>query len=238
MPTPADDSHPPLNEMHAPSRILTPSPMSRRAVWLRRARRALAVALIVVGLAGLACAARTPLLRGAADLWIVSDPVAPADIAVVLGGGVDIRPFAAAELYHKGLVKKVLVSRVGDGRSVEIGAQPGHTEVNRQVLLKLGVPADAIETFGSLNRNTKEEALALLEWTRRHGPRAVIIPVGSFEARRVRWIFRHEFAEQPVRIEISAFNSEYLRANWWKYDLGVLSFQNEILKFIYYRLRY
>jgi len=223
--------------MHAPSR--TSSPTSRRAVWVRRARRSITAALIMVGLAGLAWVEREPLLRGAADLWLVSDPVGPADIAVVLGGGLDVRPFAAAELYHQGLVRKVLVSQVADGRAVAIGAQPGHTEVNRQVLLKLGVPADAIETFGSLNRNTKEEALALLEWTQRHGSRAVIIPVGSFEARRVRWLFRHEFAGQPVRIEISAFNSpEYMRANWWKDDLGVVSFQNEILKFIYYRFKY
>jgi uncharacterized SAM-binding protein YcdF (DUF218 family) len=199
----------------------------------------LAAAFIMVGLAGLAWAARAPLLRGAADLWIGSDPLSPADVAVVLGGGLDVRPFAAAELYHKGLVKKVLVSQVTDGRAVAIGAQPGHTEVNRQVLLKLGVPADAIETFGSSNKNTKEEALAFHEWTQRHSVRTVIIPVGSFESRRVRWTFQHEFAGQPVRIEISTFDSpQYVRANWWKDDLGILTFQNEILKFIYYRLKY
>jgi hypothetical protein len=83
----------------------------------------------------------------------------------VLGGGVDVRPFAAAELYHRGLVKKVLVSQATDGHAVAIGAQPGHTEVNRQVLLKLGVPADAIVTFGSSNKNTMGEAVALFEWT-------------------------------------------------------------------------
>src|SRR5262249_28006398 len=221
------------------NRIITFTPASRRALWRRRARRLLAAALIMAGLAGLAWVARAPLLQGAADLWIVSDPLTPADVAVVLGGGLDVRPFAAAELYHKGLVKKVLVSQVTDGRAVAIGAQPGHTQVNRQVLSKLGVPAEAIETFGSSNKNTKEEALALLEWTQRHALRAVIIPVGSFEARRVRWTFRHEFAGQPVHIEVPVFDSpQYVRANWWKNDLGIVSFQNEILKFIYYRLKY
>jgi hypothetical protein len=78
--------------MHAPSRILTSPPASRRAVWLRRARRLLAAALIIAGLAGLAWAARAPLLQGTADLWIVSDPLTPADVAVVLGGGLDVRP--------------------------------------------------------------------------------------------------------------------------------------------------
>ncbi len=62
------------------------------------------------------------MLRGAANLWVVSDPITPADAVVVLGGGVDVRPFAAADLYEKGLINKILVSRARDGRSVDIGA--------------------------------------------------------------------------------------------------------------------
>jgi hypothetical protein len=73
---------------------------------------------------------RAPLLREAADLWIVSDPIAPADVAVALGGGLDVRPFAAAELYRKRLVKRILVSQVAEGRAVAIGAEPGYTEAN------------------------------------------------------------------------------------------------------------
>jgi hypothetical protein len=62
---------------------------------------------------------------------------------------------------------------------------------------------------------------------------------GSFEARRVRWIFRHEFEGKPVRIDVSASDSQqYVRANWWKDDVGIILFQNEILKYIYYRLKY
>jgi uncharacterized SAM-binding protein YcdF (DUF218 family) len=199
----------------------------------------IAAALIMVGLAGLAWVERAPLLRGVANLWIGSDPLKPADVAVVLGGGFDVRPFAAAELYHKGLVKKVLVSQVDDAGAVAIGAALGHTEINRQVLLKLGVPADAIETFGSSNKNTKDEALALLEWAQRHGSRVVIIPAEIFQARRVRWTFRHEFAGQAIGIEVAAFDPpQYTRANWWTTERGVIDFQNEILKFMYYRLKY
>jgi hypothetical protein len=45
---------------------------------------------------------------------------------VALGGGLDVRAFAAAELYRKRLVKKILVSQVAEGRA----AEPGHTEAN------------------------------------------------------------------------------------------------------------
>ena len=69
-------------------------------------------------------------------------------------------------------------------------------------------------------------------------PRAVIIPVGIFEARRVRWAFRHEFAGQPVRIEIVSFDPQHMRANGWTDKFGAISLQNEILKYIYYRLTY
>ena len=55
------------------------------------------------------------MLQGVADLWVVSDPITRADAAVVLGGGADLRPFVAADLYAKGLVHKILVSQVQDG---------------------------------------------------------------------------------------------------------------------------
>jgi hypothetical protein len=224
--------------MHGPNQTLASPRTHRRAVWQRRGRRLIAAAVIIAGLAGLVWLARVPLLQGMAELWIVSDPITAADAAVVLGGGIDVRPFAAAELYHRGLVKKVLVSQVGDGRAVAIGAEPGHTEANRQVLLKMGVPADAIETFGSANKNTKAEADALREWTQRHASQVVIIPVGMFEARRTHWIFHHEFADQPVRIEVASMDSQQATANWWADELGIVLFQNEILKYIYYRLKY
>ena len=83
---------------------------------------------------------REPLLRGAADLWIVSDPISRADAIVVLGGGLETRPFEAAELWRRGLADKILISQRSEERAVSIGAMPSHSELNREILLKLGVP--------------------------------------------------------------------------------------------------
>jgi uncharacterized SAM-binding protein YcdF (DUF218 family) len=182
---------------------------------------------------------RGRLLRGAAELWIVSDAVSAADAAVVLGGGLDVRPFAAAELYKRGLVKKVLVSQDASGRAVAIGAVRSDTDANREVLLKLGVPASAIATFGTANNSTEDEALALRHWAEHAHPSVLIIPVDIFAARRVRWIFDHEFLGQPVRIEVPSFDTpSFTRTDWWKNQYGIVAFQNEILKYIYYRLKY
>lgn len=212
---------------------------ARRVGWARRLRR-LAVVIVALAVFGAwVWVEREPLFRGAAELWIVSDAVGPADAAVVLGGGLDVRPFAAAELYRQGLVKTVLVSQVDDDRAVAIGVQPSHTEANRQVLLKLGVPATAVETFGMANKNTKDEAVALRAWAKRHHPSALIIPVEIFTARRIRWIFDREFSGQPIQIEVPSFDpSDYARTNWWQNEYGIIAFQNEVLKYIYYRLKY
>lgn len=201
-------------------------------------RRVALVILLVAGLGGWAW--HEPLLRGVADFWIVSDAVTHADAVVVLGGGRDDRPVVGADLYKKGVVDKVLVSQVADDRLGTLGAVKGETEANRQVLLKLGVPATVIETFGRANKNTKDEALALREWVESHGAQVVIIPTEIFVSRRVRWIFRREFIGKVTRIEVLSIepSRRYTRADWWKHEEGVISLLNEILKYIYYRLMY
>jgi uncharacterized SAM-binding protein YcdF (DUF218 family) len=205
-----------------------------------RLRRYFAIMLVMVALCIGAWVERATLLRGSADLWIVSDPITPADAVVVLGGGLDVRPFVAADLFKKGLVGKVLISQVEDGPPAAIDALVGHTEENLKVLLKLGVPESAIETFGNANKNTYEEAVALKSWANRNGVSVLIIPTEIFAARRVRWIFRREFSGTSVHIEVPSFDPprNYSRANWWKTEFGVVAFHNELVKYLYYRLIY
>jgi len=176
-------------------------------------------------------------MRGAADLWIVSDPVTRSDAVVVLGGQIEVRPFVAAELYKRGLVTKVLVSQVAATRSS--GDIPGHSELTRQLLVKLGIPETAIEMFGEASRNTRDEAVALRNWAEARRVSRIIVPTEIFAARRLRWILSREFAESPVRLEVPAFEPpDYTRAEWWKTEAGMITFQNEIMKYLYYRLKY
>jgi uncharacterized SAM-binding protein YcdF (DUF218 family) len=182
---------------------------------------------------------RVPLLRGAADLWIVSDPVTRANAVAVLGGGLDVRPFAAAELYKQGLVTKILVSQVVESQVVVALGAPGHSELNRMLLLKLGIPEAAIEMFGHANRSTWDEATALKDWANQRGVSRLVIPAEIFFARRVRWIFNREFAGSGVQFKILTLDGPgYTRAEWWKTEAGLIAFQNEILKYLYYRFKY
>ena len=107
---------------------------------------------------------RESLLLQAADIWIVSGSMIHADAIVVLGGNSQTRPPVAADLYRRGLANKVVVSHWSD------------FQLNRAALLKLGVPASAIETFGKANTNTREEAVALKEWAEQNAASVFIIP--------------------------------------------------------------
>ena len=81
--------------------------------------------------------------------------------------------------------------------------------------------------------------MALREWADHHAVKTLIIPTEIFSARRVRWMFRREFGGQSVRILVPSFApQQYSAAEWWKSEVGIVAFQNEILKYIYYRLKY
>jgi uncharacterized SAM-binding protein YcdF (DUF218 family) len=203
------------------------------------AKRALASLLCLAALSSAAWFGRETLMRGAAELWIVSDEVTPADAVAVLGGGLATRPFAAAQYYQQGLIKKILLSNVRLEKWQTLGGLDSHADMNRAVLLKLGVPETAIETFGTALSNTYEEAIALREWATRNHARSIIVPTEVFSSRRVRWVLNRELAATGTQFEVPALEDpEYTSAYWWKNKLGVSAFQNEVIKYVHYRIRY
>ncbi|HVT29989.1 MAG TPA: YdcF family protein [Lacipirellulaceae bacterium] len=179
------------------------------------------------------------MLRNAASLWIVSDPVTRADAIVVLGGNFHFRPLVAADLYRRGLAGKILVSRTPEAYQDREDRIPADAELNRAALLKLGIPPAAIEEFGNASTSTRDEAAALKGWSERSGAKSVIVPTEIFSARRVRWIFRRELSGTGVTIAVPSFEPpEYTAKEWWRSERGVTAFRDELFKYLYYRLRY
>jgi hypothetical protein len=123
---------------------------------------------------------------------------------------------------------------------VGVGASLSDTELNRTALIKLGVPPRAVENFGTANTNTRDEAVAALrQWAQRNAASVFLVPSEIFTARRVRWIFNRELSGSAITVQVPSFESAgYTRREWWKTEQGVVAFQNEILKYLYYRLKY
>jgi uncharacterized SAM-binding protein YcdF (DUF218 family) len=124
-----------------------------------------------------AWSSREWLVRSAGNLWIVSDPLGPADAVAVFDGGVADRPFGAAQYYRQGWVTKILVN------------EPG----SKAVLLKVGIPESEIEYFGQGLANTHQEALALRAWAEQHNLHSIIVSPEIFSTRRVQWMLRRVF---------------------------------------------
>jgi uncharacterized SAM-binding protein YcdF (DUF218 family) len=162
------------------------------------------------------------LLRWAGDRWIMSDPLGQVDAVAIFGGGVADRPFAAAQYYREGLVTKILID------------EPD----SEAVLLKLGTPENAIQAFGHALRNTHEEALALRAWMEQHNLHSIIVPTEIFSTRRVRWMLCRALPAR-FKIRVIALDApDYSRNDWPQRTQGVTAFKNEVVKYIYYRLRY
>lgn len=173
-----------------------------------------------------------PLLRAAAAWWVVSDRIAPSDAVLVLGGGYDRRPLAAAALYRHGLAKQVLIAQVAQPSLTA----PSESRRSQSVLIAAGVPAAAIAPFGNNVTSTYEEARAAALWAAEHGVRRLIIPTDWYHTRRVRWIFR-ALAQPEIEVSVMALpgaEADLLLKGW----SGLKTLARESVKYCYYRIRY
>jgi hypothetical protein len=95
----------------------------------------------------------TPLLTALANAWIVNEPLEKADAIVVLGGGLETRPFAAAALYQLSTNNyphcKVLLTQPEVPPTARMGLTVPEFVIARQVLLSNGMPATAIQMIGT-----------------------------------------------------------------------------------------
>jgi uncharacterized SAM-binding protein YcdF (DUF218 family) len=166
----------------------------------------------VVGVAAALWFGRGRIVGGAADFLVVSDPLKPADLIQILGGGEE-RVGYAVELYRKGLGKKLLFT----GNSPDHGpsAKLFHTSANR--VLSQGIPATAILDLHSQATTTYGEAAELRQVLSAHPEiRRVLVVTSPYHSRRARSIFRREIpAGVDLRMATVPVEKINLAGRWW-----------------------
>jgi DUF218 domain len=218
-----------MPDAYSPTRSIQPLKMRWKLTVILAVIAALAI--------GFTWQMREAILTHIAAWWVVSDELTHADAIAVLGGDIDVRPFAAADLYKRGFASTILVANVQMSRAEELGI-PSHTELNREVLLKLGIPAMAIVGFGDNVSSTRDEAEAIRDWALASKSKRIIVPTEIFAARRVQWIFDRELTPIGVQVIVHAFPPpQYTLADWWRHRSGMIDFNNEVLKYLYYRAK-
>jgi uncharacterized SAM-binding protein YcdF (DUF218 family) len=183
---------------------------------------------------------RARLLTSLAEAWMVNDPLVHADAIVVLGGGFENRPAAAAKLYYDGIASRILYMNLPGAPRAKWGNLTSEQELTRQALLAGGVPESAMVVIGEKIASTHDEVRAVQTWVRQTGAKTIIIPTDMFHTRRVRWLFRKELQSEGVAVAVRAVPpvEGFGVADWWHFKTGRGSFENEIIKLPYYWCEY
>jgi uncharacterized SAM-binding protein YcdF (DUF218 family) len=171
---------------------------------------------------------RHPLMRWAANWWVVEDSFEKADCIVVLS---DDNFFAdrasrAAELYRQGKGPVVVAS----GRRLRPNA--GISELMEHDLIERGVPKDKILRAPHDADSTREEAEALLRLTRLKKWRSLIVVTSNYHTRRARYTFRKIFPQAVEVYVASARDGDFDPDQWWMKRQSVKKLTREWLAMI------
>jgi uncharacterized SAM-binding protein YcdF (DUF218 family) len=136
-----------------------------------------------------------PLASLAASLWEVGSPPSPADVIVVLGGGVTwpgeltcqslVRAQHGAFLYREGLAPRVILSGGGKRGDARV---PTEAQLMAQLVRGLGVPESAI-LIEDQSRRTRENATRSAALMRREHLRKALLVTDAIHMRRARLAF-------------------------------------------------
>lgn len=193
---------------------------------------------------GVVCAvlwlAREPLLSGFARAYIVDDRVPDhVDAIVVLGGGMAFRPTEAARIYRGGVASRIVVSFPAATPPAAMGIVPPEGEIATALLVRLGVPPAVIDRLEPEVTSTYEEAVAIRSWAIAQNARTVLVPTDIFHTRRVKWVLEKVLRGSGIDVRVTAIDPlRYSPHNWWRREEGVNAFQQELVKLLYYWVRY
>ena len=112
-------------------------------------------------------------------------------------------------------------------------------EIDRQVLLKRGVPDDHITILPGQAATTYDEAMALAAFLEDRPQSRVLVVTNDFHTRRSRWIFARVLADRAGHVSfVSAPTDEFPMDGWWRSQLGFAAIAAEYPKLVFYAARY
>jgi len=192
-------------------------------------------ALSVLGIALVAAVALAVALSLAAS-WLVNQDRPEKSDAIVILAGDPARAFYAADLYSQGFASKVYISRpirLPNQRLLdELGVPfPRYEEIDRQILIKKGVPDKAISIFDQAAASTVDEAMFVAKLLGGRNLRLLVI-TSPYHVRRTRMVFRDLLPGADIRIVATPY--EAFPAQWWKSQDAARNVILELAKIVFY----
>jgi uncharacterized SAM-binding protein YcdF (DUF218 family) len=194
----------------------------------RKQRLRWALLLIVL----LALAIGTMAFRDAGYWLIREDPLAKADVIVVLSGGMPYRANGAANLFKSRYAPEVWVS-LPEGPQQELAALGihfiGEEEYNREILIRQGVPEAQITILPDTIINTQQEVREIAREMRRTGKHTAIIVTSPEHTRRVKALWNKLVGNEPRLMVRGAPGDPFVAQRWWRNTRDALAVMREYL---------
>lgn len=158
-----------------------------------------------------------------------------ADYVMVLPGGPDRRPFVAASMIRRGLVKGVLTAETETNPAHDEGLQPTTENIMRRILELRGVRNDQIQVLPGKSESTWTDAQALARFMKAHPQETVAIVTDCYHTRRSRWVFHRVLGADYDRVFfVSAPLDNVPVDSWWKTEDGLMIYLSEYFKLVLY----
>ena len=208
-----------------------------RLVRVRRiVARTILVSLVLVVVAG---AAACPF---AGRYLIVHEPLTRADAIIVLAGAQVDRWLEGADLYREGYAPLILLSPgyedpLGDAIRARGINFPRLIDIQRDAMVHLGTPREAIEIMPRGYDNTADEAVGTRRIAQARGWTHLIVVTSPYHTRRTGYAFRREMKGTGIRITVKGSRHDRPTPDgWWKHRGDLRWVTSEVQKLIAYRL--
>ena len=163
---------------------------------------------------------------------VVEDPLHDADAIAVLSGNMPSRAFEAARVYKQGFAGQVWLTH-----STEPGATLAELSIpfegkdfyDKQILMREGVPASAIQVLDPPIVNTVDEMETIGAALKRRNLHFVILVTSRVHTRRVRALWNRISAKDGIALVHGVSDDSFDPAHWWRSTGDALDVVREIL---------
>ena len=178
--------------------------------------------LLVVLILGLGLYFGSPYLLTAVGRYLIADqPLAKAELILVLSGEPYLRIPEAARLYHEGFAPAILLphglKERGTDDLLRVGIRvPDGQEISMKLLEDLRVPRKAILTIQEQSDSTQTEMLTVARFLKTHPSQSMIIVTSKAHTTRASKIFLAGLGPGIRLIMHPVGNDPFDPARWWQ----------------------
>jgi len=164
---------------------------------------------------------RRQVLSGMGQYLVVSDPLYESDIIELRSTNQPNTSVLAAELYRRGIARRVVLDRGTFDRTIPELQKYGidqlqDDETTIGVLRSLGVPATDIELLNGYDSSTFDEARKTARYMRDRNFRRLIVITLNYHSRRTRLAFHRALRGTGLQFSVQSVPSPiFTPEGWW-----------------------